>query len=242
MNTPTVVKSRRATDRRAFTWFVIAFALFVFAGFARTYYLKPIFHGPVLPFLIHVHGLIMTAWIALLFLQIRLVAYRRVDLHRRLGFIGVWLTPLLILVAIEASIIMARREYRVAHGSTGPLSFLALQLVGLLVPFVIFIALAVVFRRQPDLHGRLMILATLRLLPPATTRIPVGFIQNGGIPVLVGIDILSVLACLVIDTVRNRRVSPVFLWGGLLLIGADLGSIALSMTTGWMEFAKWLVN
>lgn len=242
MSTSTLSKPRRATDRRAFTWFVVAFAFIAFAGFARSYYLKPVFPGPALPFLIHLHGLVMTAWIALLFVQVRLVASRRVDLHRRLGSIGVWLTPLMILVAIDASIIMARRDYRLAHGSTGPLSFLALQLIGLLVPFAIFIFLAVVFRRQPGLHGRLMVLATLRLLPPATTRLPLRFIQNGGIPMLVGIDAIAVLACLAIDTARNRRVSPVFLWGGLLLVGADLGSIAFSTTASWLRFASWLVS
>lgn len=242
MSTSTLSKPRRATDRRAFTWFVVAFAFIAFAGFARSYYLKPLFHGPALPFLIHLHGLIMTAWVALLFVQVRLVASRRVDLHRRLGLIAVWLTPIMILVAIDASIIMARRDYRLAHESTGPLSFLALQLIGLLVPFAIFISLAVVFRRRPDLHGRLMILATLRLLPPATTRLPLRFIQNGGVPVLVGIDAIVVLACLVIDTARNRRVNPVFLWGGLLLVGADLGTIAFSTTTSWLRFAKWLVS
>jgi hypothetical protein len=38
----------------------------------------------------------------------------------------------MVLVAIDASIMMARRDYQLSHRSDGPLSFLALQLVGLL--------------------------------------------------------------------------------------------------------------
>jgi hypothetical protein len=63
-------------------------------------------------------------------------------------------------------------------------------------------------RRRPDFHSRLMVLATLRLLPPATTRIPLTFIQNGGIPVLVGDRRILRPGLFVIDTVRNRRVHP----------------------------------
>jgi hypothetical protein len=242
MGTPALTKLRQATDRRDFTWFAALFALLAFAGFARTYYLKPLFHAPRLPALIHFHGVVMTGWVVLFLVQTRLVAARKVGLHRRIGLIGVWLTPLMLLVGVDASLIMARRDYRLGHGSTYPLSFLALQLVGLLVPFAIFIILAVTLRQRPAWHSRFMVLATLRLLPPATTRIPLAFIQKGGIPILVGIDVFAVLVCLVVDTARNRKVSPVFLWGGFLLVGADLGSIALSMTTGWIELAKRLIS
>lgn len=242
MSAPAPAKPRQASDRRFFTWFAVSFALVAFVGFARTYYLKPLFGGPPLPALIRLHGLIMTAWVVLFAVQVRFVASRRVDLHRRLGTIGAWTTPILVLVAIDAAIMMARRDYGLANGSTGPLSFLALQLVGLLVPFTIFIVLAITLRRRPDFHSRLMVLATLRLLPPATTRLPIAFVHNGGIPVVVGVDVFCVLACCVIDSIRNWRVHPVFLWGGLLLIGADLGSIVLAMTSSWIGFAKWLVS
>jgi hypothetical protein len=41
--------------RRFATWISALFALIVFAGFARTYYLKAVFDGPVLTSLRHVH-------------------------------------------------------------------------------------------------------------------------------------------------------------------------------------------
>jgi hypothetical protein len=47
--------------RRFATWVGVLFALIVFAGFARTYYLKGVFDGPALTALTHVHGVIMTS-------------------------------------------------------------------------------------------------------------------------------------------------------------------------------------
>jgi len=67
-----------------FTWAAIVAMLLVFAGFARSYYLKTFFATPVLPTLLHLHGAILTLWFVLFFVQVRLVAVRRVDLHRLL--------------------------------------------------------------------------------------------------------------------------------------------------------------
>ncbi|HEV2617498.1 MAG TPA: hypothetical protein VGU63_12910 [Candidatus Acidoferrales bacterium] len=75
-------------DRRFYTWVAVAAALVVFAGFARTYYLKEFFGTRSLALLLHVHGLVMTLWFLLFLVQVRLVAAHRTDLHRRLGVFG----------------------------------------------------------------------------------------------------------------------------------------------------------
>jgi hypothetical protein len=65
---------RRGGERRLYTWAALVAVLIVFAGFARSYYLKGAFGSPDLAPLVHLHGLVMTAWIALFFVQVRLVA------------------------------------------------------------------------------------------------------------------------------------------------------------------------
>jgi hypothetical protein len=80
------------------------------------------------------------------------------------------------------------------------------------------------------------------MLPPAITRIPLALIQNGGVPVLVGIDYLFVLTVVAIDTVRNRRLHPAFAWGGLLFIGGDALVLMFSKTSAWMHIGYWLVR
>src|SRR3546814_66581 len=66
---------------------VVALAL-VFAGFARTYYLRSAFDGPPLTLLLYVHGAVMTSWFVLFIVQARLVAHGHAGVHRRLGAFG----------------------------------------------------------------------------------------------------------------------------------------------------------
>jgi hypothetical protein len=75
-------------DRRFFAGMAIASAVAVFVGFLATYYLKAWWGTPVLPPLVHLHGILFTGWILLLIAQTSLVAARRTDLHRRIGVGG----------------------------------------------------------------------------------------------------------------------------------------------------------
>ena len=82
---------RPLSDRRFFTWMSVAMAAMTFAGFARTYFLAGLNDGPrpVLTPIVHLHGALATAWILLLIVQTRLIAYGRRDIHKLLGFAGV---------------------------------------------------------------------------------------------------------------------------------------------------------
>src|SRR2546425_11924390 len=86
LSSPTNLKWQR--DRRFFMDMAIASVVAVFVGFYPTYYLKAWWGTPVLPPLVHLHGLLITGWIALLIAQTSFVAAGRTDLHRRLGIGG----------------------------------------------------------------------------------------------------------------------------------------------------------
>jgi hypothetical protein len=61
----------RVNDRRLYILAAILTPLIVLAGFARTYYLKPFFHTPDIPGrIVHLHGIVMTAWVVLFVVQI----------------------------------------------------------------------------------------------------------------------------------------------------------------------------
>ena len=226
---------------RFYLWFAIVLSLIVVSGFARTYYLKFLFGTPSLPWLLHFHGLIMTAWVTLFLTQVSLVSANRIDLHRRLGFAGAILAFFIVAVGTVAAIRMARRDVLAFPGSDYPLSFLALQLIGLLFVFAVLVTSALLLRHRPDYHRRLMLLAFLRLLPPAVTRIPLTIVQKGGIPLIVGVDVFAVIALILLDCIKHRRLHPALAWGGLLLAGSDFAVIYFSQTSAWLHFAKWLV-
>jgi len=74
-------RAEHASARGSFyTWVAVGAALIVFAGFARTYYLKELSGTRSLLLLLHVHGLVMTLWFVLFLAQVRLVATHRTDL------------------------------------------------------------------------------------------------------------------------------------------------------------------
>lgn len=225
-------------DRRFYTWAAIAAALIVFAGFARSYYLKGAFGSPALAPLVHLHGVVMTLWFALFVVQVRLIAARRTDLHRRLGVFGAALAALIVVVGVTTAINAARNG--VSPGPP-PLVFLVIPLGDMLV-FASLVSIGLYFRRRTDIHKRLMVLASLGILGAAIARLPIGFIETGGPLVFFGLVDLCVLIAVAYDSLRNRRLHPAFLWGTLFIIVLQYGRLILAGTPAWMRFAEWLVR
>ena len=229
---------RSNAQRRFYTWTGGALIAIVFAGFARTYYLKTVFGTPGLSLLLRAHGAVMTLWFGLFFAQVRLVAARRVDLHRRLGTFGAALAGLVAITATTVIVEGQKRRFRLGHPQLPAMAF---QLSIVLV-FTLLVAAAILLRRRRDFHKRLMLLACLSILTPAIVRIPLHVIQRAGAFSLFGIVDLGVIACLIIDAFNHRRVHPAFALGGLLIIVSQPVSVLLGRTASWMHFATWLVR
>lgn len=225
-------------DRGMYTWAAVGAALLVLIGFARTYYLKGLFGGQALSTLVHVHGAVMTVWVLLFITQVRLVAARRVDIHRRLGLFGAVWAGLMVVIGFVTAVVAARNG--VSPGPP-PLVFLAIPLFDIAI-FGLLVATGIWFRKRADIHRRLMLLSCLGLLPAAIARIPLGFIATGGPLVFFGLTDLCILACVVYDSVRNRRLHPAFGWGTVLIIGSQVVRLMMMGTAAWMTFATWLVS
>src|SRR6185369_14956504 len=165
---------------RLYVWVALSAALIIFAGFARTFYLRSISGAPPLSPLLIVHGVVMTTWFVVFGAQVWLVSAGRTGLHRRLGLAGLALAVLVVCVGVAAAIDAGRRGASPAPG-VPPLMFMAIPLFDMPV-FALLVAVALWQRRRPDIHKRLMLLATVGMLTPAVGRIPLGFIQHGGPP------------------------------------------------------------
>jgi hypothetical protein len=228
----------RRSDHRYYAWAGAAAFAIVLAGFARTYYLKFLFGTPALPWLLHLHGALMTSWFALFLVQTCLIAAHRVAWHRRLGVGGVALAVLMVTVAPAVIIEAQRRHISLGHPQVAGMAF---QL-GLVLVFAILVSAALVLRRRSDFHKRFMMLASLSILSPGIVRVPAHFIQRGGLFSLFGILDLLIVVCVSVDAVNRRRVHPAFVWGGLLIILSQPLSLVLGATSGWTRFARWLVS
>jgi len=218
-------------------WLAVAI---VFAGFGRTFYLRSISGAPPLSTLLVVHGVVMSAWFVLFAGQVWLVEARRIDLHRRLGVLGAVVALLVLCVGVIAAIDAGRRGASPSPGVT-PLAFMAIPLFDMPV-FALLVGLALWRRRRPDVHKRLMLLATVSLLTPAIARIPLGFIQHGGPPVFFGLALLVVFACIAIDSARNRRLHPAYAWGAALIVAMLPLRLLIATSDAWTRFAGWLVS
>jgi len=241
---------RRVTGHRLYTWVAVAAALTVFVGFARTYYLKAFYSTPTpghpLSPLLHVHGLVMTAWFVLLLVQIRLVQVHRTDLHRRLGVAGVVLAALVVAVDTDVALRTAYSNFTANPTSTGPLAFFALSL-NVLFLFALFVIGAILLRKRPDFHKRLMALAYLSILPPAIDRLPLilpffSFLDRLSQWGLFGVWDLGAVTFIAVDTLRNRRLHPACIGGATLIVGLQIVTQLGRYTPAWQHFAAWLLK
>jgi len=231
--------NRRINDRKLYLLAAILIPIIVVIGFARTYYLKGFFTTPPIPSrLVHLHGLIMTSWVLLFVTQVTLVATKRTRVHMRLGILGAILAVLVFVVGILTAVFAAARG-----ASPGPpaLQFLIVPLVDMFV-FATLIGTALYFRRKLDIHKRLMLLAAINFLTPAIARIPLKFIETGGPFAFFGLTDLCLLACVAFDTIKHRRLHPVFLWGTLLIIMSQPLRLIFSGTELWFRIATALTS
>lgn len=235
---PAIPSSRRAVDRGIYTWAALAAVIIVFAGFARTYYLKSVFGTPALSTLVHVHGLVMTLWFSLFFVQVRLVAAHRVQVHKRLGYFGGFLAVAILAVGTMTAITAARNGHT---PGPPPLVFLTIPL-GDMVVFAVLVSLGLGYRNRPAIHKRLLLLSSLGIVTAAIARIPIDALRHGGLPAFFAVTDVLILACIAIDTTKNRRLHPALGWGFLFILASQVTRFAIAGTPQWLQFATWLTS
>ena len=222
-------------DRRFFSGMAIAAALTVFAGFAPTYYLRGLSDRPPLSSVLQIHGLLFTAWIVLFVVQTRLVAWRRVAVHRTLGAFAGVLAVAMLVAGYLAAIDSARRGFT-PPGGPPPLVFFVIPFSDLIV-FATLVGSGFYLRRKSGAHKRLMLLATIALLTAAIARLP-GVTPLGPLAYFALTD-LFVIACMVYDKLTLGHVHAASRWGGVFLILSHPARLALASTGAWLAFAAW---
>jgi hypothetical protein len=235
------VAQARVFDRRLFAIAAVLFPLIVLVGFARTYYLRGLFEVPPLPSaIVHVHGIVMTAWVALFVAQVWLVSSRRIRVHQRLGYAGVALGAAIIASGIPTALRAAKYGSNSTPPGVSGLAFLAVPLFDL-VMFALFFGAALYHRRRPAVHKRLMLLTAINFLPPALARIPVAPLQSLGPLWFFGFPAVVALLCVGLDARRNG-LNRILLTGTILLVASYVARLAIMGTDAWMRLATWLTS
>lgn len=217
-------------------WFAGLLVILV-AGFWKTYF-SIFFDGPHPAH--HLHGVVMTLWVLLLIGQASLIRSRSMKTHRALGQTAYLLGPLVVITGI----IVTLHNIAAAPDPTVPF-MLSLYWFGWFsaLAFGILFALAMMHRRDFQLHGRYMIATGLVFLFPGLSRlIYLGTEQFGIAPpdfyhlqFLVGLAGLALIAW---DRMQGRIRAPfvVFsaLWGLHLVVWTQIPGWAW-----WRSFTAW---
>jgi hypothetical protein len=229
----------RSRERVFFIGMAIAFALVVFAGFSRTFYLRPYFDArPLIPLLV-MHGILFTSWLALLLIQTTLVATKRTRTHMRLGIAGGILASSMVIIGTVTALVRAKGPSPVP--GVNPLSFLTIPLGDMLI-FSILVGSAFYFRRRVDIHKRLMLLATIAILPAAIARLPFAFVQQYGPLAFFGLTDLFIVPCLIYDLITRGRPHRATVLGGALIVMSHPLRFVIGGTHAWIAFATWLTG
>ena len=238
----TLAFGRASRERLFYTGVAIAMFATVFLGFARSFFLRPWFPdlpAPTEP-VFFVHGVVFTAWLVLLVVQPALVAVRRTDLHRKLGWLGAGLAVAMVALGIVGALTAARRPTGFVGIPIPPLQFLIVPFFDMVL-FATFVALAIARRRDTQSHKRWMLLASVNLLAAGIARWPFAMMA-GGPPVYFGLEDLFIVALAAWDFRSRGRLHPATLWGGLAIIVSQPLRLVLSGTTAWLAFAGWAVG
>ncbi len=146
------------------------------AGFHR-YYLRGVGMGertidPAVTTLVVAHGSLATAWFVLFLVQAALIPAGRRRVHMRLG----WATAAVALGVAVSGGLLAVESARLTPGmpflgmTYG--EFLMVMLAEMVV-FAAFAAAGILWRRRPERHRAMMLLASLSILAGATVRMPI---------------------------------------------------------------------
>jgi hypothetical protein len=214
-------------------------AVLVFIGFAPTFYLNSLFAQRSLDALRIAHGIAFSLWPLLLLTQVLLVKGRRPDLHRRVGPIGVVLAVAMVILGTAMAIHAGRSGFQ-SPWVPPPPAFFAIAL-GDMAVFAVFVSAAVVLRSRRGDHSRLMVLATLAILPAAFGRLPIPGVEDPIVKAFVpGVALLFV--CAVRDVRVHGHLHRAWLWGGLLFVLSLPLRFALASTPVWQRFSSWLIG
>jgi hypothetical protein len=249
------VDAVRDTTRWFYAWMAGACALIAFGGFAPTYWLRlppGTFVGSPL---LHLHALLFSAWTLFFFMQTAFIAKARVERHRAWGLLGISLATAMVLVGIAVADEALARRLAAGFGDRARAFHIATMTM--MVLFAGFFCAAIVHVRRPEIHKRLMLLATISILPPAIARVfylinvgmssglrpglaPPRTVESVLAPALIA-DAL-ILVGMIYDLRTRGRIHPTYVIGGAIMVSVQVLRAPVSTTQWWYGVTDFLAR
>jgi hypothetical protein len=246
---------RDAAARWFYVWMSGAFILIAFGGFAPTYWLQLAPGTFIGSPLLHLHALLFSAWPLFLLLQTTFAARGRMHSHRAWGLLGISLATAMVLVGFAAADEVLTK--RLAAGFGDRARAFHIVSTSMIALFGAFVAAAIACVRRPEVHKRLMLLATITMLPPAIARL--FFAVNVGMGpglrpglgpprtvesvLMTGLVADTLILAGIIHDLRTRgRVHPAYILGGVVIVALQVLRAPVSTTPTWYAIADFFAR
>ncbi len=228
---------------RSRAYYVVALALAAWCAlaFARTFYLRYWFDVPPLTVLLPLHGVVFTAWFVLFAIQARLISKQDYQTHRKLGIAGAVLAGLIVILGLATAVASASATRPRGMGMTSA-QFVLLPTLAIVL-FGAFVSAALYWRRKPQIHRRLMMLAMISVLGPPSARVLLLLgLQGHFLLMQTSVTAAFVIACLAADWVKHRSVHPLYAIGGTLLVISWPLRAWAARTPAWEAVGNWMAS
>lgn len=248
-----------AIDRWIYVFTAASFILVVLVGFIPDSLMKLAMvkagTRPPLPFVMHIHAVLMASFLLLVLAQTLLMATGRSAMHRTLGLTAMVLAPALVIAGGVLAVTNYHSAWDAAQ-SGNPIMRAAMtarvpQLDNILLLqlqiaflFSLFLAIGLQARgKDAGFHKRMLMLATAMPLPAAIDRmqwLPSTFPIS---PLSTEFYVVLVLAPMIVwDVVRNRSVHTAYRVWLPIYVAACVAQNVLWDTAGWHSTARYIMG
>ena len=230
LSTTTVAGRNGLVQRYFYFAMSLLMAVIVFSGFKRTVNENLLHPAVARPFILWIHGAAFAGWVIFFICQSTLVRIRKVSWHRSIGWFGAGLATVMVPLGVATAIIMARFDTVRLH-QKGADAFLSIPFYDM-IAFGVLIGLAIYWRTKPELHRRLVFIATCGLMDAPVGRFDYVFDNNLFFPCLDLLILFGVGRDLLVD----GRVHKAYRYAlPLLIVGQGLTVYMWRHNPSWWQ-------
>lgn len=246
-------RARTIGRSRFYLWLSLACLAIGVGGFFATYWLQLLLGSFTGTPLMHIHGLLFTAWLLLLVGQNWRIAQGRLDHHRAWGLAGISLATMMLVFGYVIAIVGLGDRLDAGYRDDAR-AFMIVPFFSVTM-FFAFVIAAMANIRRPEWHKRFIFVATAVALMPAVARFVLLYrrgyspsIRPGEFPPNpVNASLISLfIVCLIVigsgmvhDWRTRGRPHPAWVIGLAVLLTGGVLRAPLSATPAWQAFADW---
>jgi hypothetical protein len=253
MNATQFAIPNQSTDRSVGRWFYASMAavaiVISIVAFGPSIAYSAGRLGPLTP-LTMIHGFVFFSWLIVFLTQTILVETRNIGIHRALGTASMVLATGMIVVGYETAVALVRRGYDLSGDlggkpGSGDLNELGQMIFPLsdIFMFAVLISAGYIYRRRAAAHKRLMLFATLTLMPAPFGHLIGHFaVLRSHSLIIIPLIAISLALSAVYDRIFLGRIHPLSLWLAISIFVIDNVSAAVAPSTAWQQIAGWLAS